>query len=83
MKSLGLSAEHARDYTSSATIVIEPASLYSVFVILFLVGTYAVNNPINQIFLVVANSAQVSSDLISSVPFEPKYFMLYSKLRII
>ena len=81
MRSLGLSAEHARDYTSLATIVIESASLYSVFAILFLV-TYAINNPINQIFLVVANSAQVSSHLISSVPFEPKYVMLYSKLRI-
>ena len=70
--SLGLSTEHARDYTSLGTIIIESASLYSVFAILFLI-TYAVNNPINQIFLVVANAAQVSSHSIASVPFELRY----------
>jgi hypothetical protein len=81
MRSLGLSAEHVSDYTSLATIVIESASLYSIFAILFLI-TYALNNPINQIFLTLANSAQVSAYSISSVPFEPKCLMLYSKLRI-
>ena len=77
----GLSTEDARDYTSLATIVIESASLYSVFAILFLI-TYALNNPMNQVFLSLANSAQVSSYSISSISFEPKYVILYSKLRI-
>ena len=81
MRSLGPSTEHARDYTSLATIVIESASLYSVFGILFLI-TYAINNPLNQIFLSFANSTQVRSCSISSVPFEPKYVMLHSKFQI-
>ena len=66
MKTLGLSTEHAKDYTSLATIVIESASLYSVFAILFLI-TYALNHPINQIFISLANSSQVSAYSISSV----------------
>ena len=66
MTSLGLSADHARDYTSLATIVIESASLYSVFAILFLI-TYALNHPINQIFLSLANSAQVSAYSMSRI----------------
>ena len=81
MRSLGLSTEHTRDYTSLATIIVESASLYSVFAILFLI-TYAINNPMNQIFLTLANSAQVSLYSISSVPFEPKSLILFSKLRI-
>lgn len=46
-------------YTSLLTIFIESAGLYSIFAILFLV-TYAVNNPINQIFLGFTTAAQVS-----------------------
>jgi len=65
-RSMGLSTEHTRDYTSLATIVVESASLYSVFAILFLI-TYGINNPMNQIFIVIANSAQVSRYSISSV----------------
>ena len=63
---LDLSTKHASDYTSLATIIIESASLYSVFAILFLI-TYALNNPMNQVFLSLANSAQVSAYSISSV----------------
>ena len=81
MTSLGLSPEHARDYTSLATIVIESASLYSVFAILFLI-TYALDNPMNQIFLGPANSAQVSPYSISSVPLELNYDIPYSKFQI-
>jgi len=79
-KSMGFSTEHTRDYTSLATIVIESASLYSVFAILFLI-TYAINNPMNQIFLGIANPAQVSTYSISSV-FPLKSFMLCSKFPI-
>ena len=60
MKKLDLSTEHARDYTKSlATIVLESASLYSVFAILLPI-TYALNGHMNQIFLSLASSAQVS-----------------------
>ena len=81
MTTLGLSPEHARDYTSLATIVIESASLYYVFAIPFLI-MYALHIPINQLFVSLANSTQVSLYSISSAPFEPKYIILYSKLRI-
>ena len=81
VKSLGPLTVHARDYTSLATIVIESASLYSAFAIPFLI-TYALDNPMTQITLTLANSAQVSPYSISSAPFDPKYVMLYSKLQI-
>jgi hypothetical protein len=53
-----LSAEYAKQYLSLAAILIESAALYSVFALIFIV-TYAITNPLNQIFLGVASSAQV------------------------
>ena len=53
-----MSAEHAKQYLSLATVLIESATLYSVFALLFLI-TYAVNNPINQIALAIAQACQV------------------------
>ncbi|KAF8992988.1 hypothetical protein BDQ17DRAFT_1253340 [Cyathus striatus] len=52
-----LPEEHAKKYVSLATIFIESAALYSIFALIFVIS-YAVNNPINQIFLVVASSTQ-------------------------
>ena len=49
---------HARHYLSLATLVVESAALYSVFAVMFLVS-YALNKPINQIWLGTAQSAQV------------------------
>ena len=73
MRSLGRSTEHARGYTSLATIVVESASLYSVFAILFAI-TYALDNPMNQIFFSLANSAQVGQSVFDLFrPFESKY----------
>lgn len=54
-----LSAAHGAHYISLATIFVESAAIYSLFAFIFII-TYAVNNPINQIFLAVASSAQVS-----------------------
>jgi hypothetical protein len=51
-------------YVSLATIVIESAALYSTFALLFII-TYAVNNPINQIFLTIASSSQVRKSSVS------------------
>jgi len=59
-----LPAAHARHYLSLVTILVESAALYSVFAIIFLV-TYGVNNPINQIFLSLAQAfQQISTYLI-------------------
>ncbi|PFH49790.1 hypothetical protein AMATHDRAFT_4555 [Amanita thiersii Skay4041] len=52
-----LPEEHAKHYLSLATVVIESAALYSVFALIFIVS-YAINNPINQIFLAVSSSCQ-------------------------
>lgn len=52
------SPEHGREYFSLVTIMVESAALYSGCGIMFIV-TYALNNPLNQIFLFVANSSQV------------------------
>lgn len=54
-----LPAQHAHQYLSLATLIIESAALYSVFAIAFLVS-YALNKPINQIWLGFAQAAQVS-----------------------
>ncbi|KAG6811457.1 hypothetical protein H0H92_007280, partial [Tricholoma furcatifolium] len=52
-----LPEDHAKEYVSLVTIVIESASLYSVFALLFLI-TYAINNPVNSVFLTVASFCQ-------------------------
>ncbi|TBU58182.1 hypothetical protein BD310DRAFT_851854 [Dichomitus squalens] len=55
---------HAKHYLSLANLIVESAALYSVFAIMFLVS-YALNKPINQIWLGTAQSAQqVASYLI-------------------
>ena len=55
---MAIQGDHGSEYISLAAIVIESAALYSVFALIFIV-TYAINNPLNQIFLGVASSAQV------------------------
>ncbi len=57
-----LPAEHAQQYLSLATLIVESAALYSVFAVAFLIS-YALNKPINQIWLGFAQGAQVSTRL--------------------
>jgi len=52
-----LPPEHAKHYVSLATIIVESAALYSVFALMFIV-TYAIENPLNQVFLAFAGAAQ-------------------------
>ncbi|KIL71475.1 hypothetical protein M378DRAFT_94038 [Amanita muscaria Koide BX008] len=52
-----LPPEHARHYLSVAAIVVESAALYSFFALAFIIS-YALNNPINQIFLTISSSCQ-------------------------
>jgi len=52
-----LPEDHAKDYVSLVTIIVESAALYSVFALIFLI-TYALDNPTNQIFLGVGHSTQ-------------------------
>ena len=54
-----LPPEHAQQYLSLATLIIESAALYSAFAIASLVS-YAIDNPISQIWLGSAQAAQVS-----------------------
>ena len=60
-----LPAEHALQYLSIATLIIESAALYSAFAIAFLVS-YALNKPINQAWLGFAQAAQVRSEVWSA-----------------
>ncbi|KAF8204054.1 hypothetical protein BJ912DRAFT_224815 [Pholiota molesta] len=48
---------HATHYVSLAAIFVESAALYSIVALTFIIS-YALNNPINQIFLCMASSAQ-------------------------
>jgi len=57
MVTASLSSDHAKHYLSLAAILVESAALYSVLAIMFIV-TYAINNPLNQIFLGVASAGQ-------------------------
>lgn len=55
-KSLG--AAHGTQYTSIASMIVESSALYSAFSICFL-ATFAVNNPIQNLFLQVLSQIQV------------------------
>ncbi|KAG5725678.1 hypothetical protein E4T56_gene7290 [Termitomyces sp. T112] len=52
-----LTKDHARDYVSLLAILVESASLYSIFALIFLI-TYAINAPVNSAFLTVASFTQ-------------------------
>ena len=64
--------DNGQHYVSLATIFIESAALYSVFALLFII-TYAINNPINPIFLTIASSCQVW--------MSPLYQKIFTRLR--
>jgi Zn-dependent protease len=57
-----LPPEHATHYVSVATIVIESAALYSIFALGFMVS-YAIKNPLSQIFMALASVCQVCVSL--------------------
>ncbi|KAG6884686.1 hypothetical protein C0993_008937 [Termitomyces sp. T159_Od127] len=59
-----LPEDHGKEYVSLLTIVVESASLYSVFALTFLI-TYAINTPVNSVFLTIASfSQQIANYLI-------------------
>lgn len=51
--------EHISEYFSLSTILIESAALNSIFALVFVI-TFAIDHSLNQVFLGVASSAQVS-----------------------
>jgi hypothetical protein len=53
-----LPADCAKDYLSVVTIVVESLLLYSIFAVPFIV-TYALNNPMNQVFMYLTSACQV------------------------
>ncbi|KAJ7725651.1 hypothetical protein DFH07DRAFT_946202 [Mycena maculata] len=56
-------AQLAHHYVSIATVIVESASLYSVFALLFLI-TYALKNPMDQVWLGVASSCQQIANIL-------------------
>ncbi|KAJ3499746.1 hypothetical protein NLJ89_g10062 [Agrocybe chaxingu] len=52
-----IAPDHGTEYFSLAAIFVESAALYSLFAILFII-TYAIDNPINQVFLAFSTAAQ-------------------------
>ena len=54
-------SEHGSHYFSLATIIIESAAINLICSSSFLIS-YAMNEPINQVFISVANAGQVSTD---------------------
>jgi hypothetical protein len=59
-----LSPEHASQFLSLDTILIESAALYSIFALGFIVS-YSINNPMNQIFMSLASTCQVCAPVYS------------------
>ena len=53
-----LPAGYTKHYVSVATIIVESVLLYSIFALAFII-TYALNNPMNQIFLYMGSACQV------------------------
>lgn len=49
---------YAKQYSSIAAIVVESALLYSIFALAFVIS-YALNNPINQVFMSLGSACQV------------------------
>ena len=56
--SKSLPAGYTNHYLSVATIVVESVLLYSIFALAFII-TYALNNPMNQIFMYMGSACQV------------------------
>ncbi|KAM6503756.1 hypothetical protein JOM56_000699 [Amanita muscaria] len=52
-----LPPEHATQYLSTITIIVESAALYSVIALAFIIF-YALNNPINEIFMALLPASQ-------------------------
>jgi hypothetical protein len=52
-------SSHAKQYLSIATMLIESSALYGIWSIIF-IGLYAVNNPIQQVFLGTLSHVAVS-----------------------
>ena len=59
-----LPPEHAAQYLSVDTILIESAALYSIFALGFIIS-YSVNNPMNQVFMSLASTCQVRASVYS------------------
>ena len=60
-----LPPEHAACYASMTSIIIESAALYSVTALVFIIS-YALDNPINLIFLSLASACQVCTSMTHS-----------------
>ena len=52
-----LPADYTKHYLSVATIVVESVLLYSIFALAF-ITTYALNNPMNQVFMYLGSACQ-------------------------
>ena len=53
-----LPADHTKQYISVATIIVESILLYSFFVVAFII-TYALDNPMNRVFIYMGSAFQV------------------------
>jgi hypothetical protein len=49
---------YAKQYLSVTAIIVESAVLYSVFALAFVIS-YALNNPVNQLFMILGSTCQV------------------------
>ena len=53
-----LPADYTKHYMSAVTIVVESVLVYSIFALAFII-TYALDNPMNQVFLYMGSGCQV------------------------
>ena len=65
-----MTPEHAQQYLSLATVLVESSALYSFFALLFLI-TYAVRHPTSEISLSGAHTTQVRLSRATSAPDSP------------
>ena len=53
-----LPADYTKNYLSVIAIIVESVAFYSAFALAFII-TYAINNPINQVFMYMGSACQV------------------------
>ena len=76
-----LPPEHAACYLSMTSIIIESAALYSVTALVFIIS-YALDNPINQIFLSLASACQVCASIYDSWAWHLAFMMNIANCRL-
>jgi hypothetical protein len=77
-----LPADYTKNYLSVTAIVVESVVLYSIFALAFII-TYAINNPMNQVFMYMGSACQVRIALVICAWLHLNCYCICSKFQAI